>query len=167
MTKNPQTKNEAISNERFVYVTYIATTADRVWQALINGELTKQYWAGNENISDWQKDSAWQHRSSDPARTVRVVGKVIEIHPPHRLILTWAEPNNADDLTQHSRVTFDIESMDNAVRLTVTHDEFAVGSTMPGRITNGWPRVLSSLKSFLETGTALNIWSGNASCGAK
>lgn len=156
-----------MSNERFVYVTYIATTADRVWQALINGEITKQYWAGNENVSDWCEGSAWQHRASDPARTVRVLGKVIEIRPPHRLVLTWAEPSTADDLSQHSQVRFDIEALENSVRLTVTHDQFAVESEMPGRIANGWPRVLSSLKSLLETGTALNVWSGPSGCGAK
>ena len=164
---SPLTKDETMSSERFVYVTYIATTADRVWQALIDGEITRQYWAGYENHSDWREGSSWQHRSPDAAHTVRVMGKVIEIRPPHRLILTWAEPDKADDLSQHSRVTFDIESMDHAVRLTVTHDQFAVGSDMPGRISKGWPRVLSSLKSLLETGTVLDVWSGPSSCGTK
>lgn len=148
-------------------MTYIATTAERVWQALVQGEVTRQYWAGNENLSDWREGSTWEHRASDPARTLRVLGKVIEIRPPHRLVLTWAEPSTADDPAQHSRVVFDIEPMDKVVRLTVTHDGFAVGSEMPGRISNGWPRVLSSLKSLLETGTALNAWSGTSGCGAK
>lgn len=156
-----------MSSERFVYVTYIATTADRVWKALIDGEITRQYWAGNENVSDWREGSSWQHRTTDPARSVRVVGTVIEIRPPQRLVLSWAEPGNANDPAQHSRVVFDIDTIDNAVRLTVTHDQFAIGSEMPGRITKGWPRVLSSLKSLLETGTALDIWGNAGGCAAK
>jgi uncharacterized protein YndB with AHSA1/START domain len=149
-----------------VYVTYIATTADRVWQALIDGQITRQYWGGMENLSDWREGSAWQHRATDAARTVRVMGKVIEVRPPNRLVLTWAEPDQVEDLAQHSRVAFDIDMVGNSVRLTVTHDQFAVGSQMPSRITNGWPRVLSSLKSLLETGTPLDIWA-TSSCATK
>ena len=151
-----------MSSERFVYVTYIATTADRVWQALVKGELTRQYWAGNENASDWREGSPWEHRTTDATPVVRVMGKVIEIRPPHRLVLSWAAPSKVHDPLQHSRVTFDIEAADHAARLTVTHDQFVVGSEMLKPITDGWPRVLSSLKSFLETGTPLTAWA----CGA-
>lgn len=147
-----------------MYVTYIATTAERVWRALIEGDITRQYWAGNENVSDWREGSTWEHRAGDAKRTVRVLGKVIEIRPPHRLVLTWAEPATAHDPAQTSRVTFEIEAVAAAVRLTVTHDEFAVGSDLPRRIGGGWPRVLSSLKSLLETGAALDIWSAPSSC---
>lgn len=150
-----------------MYVTYIATTADRVWQALINGDLTKQYWAGNENISDWKEGSPWEHRTADAARTLRVLGKVIEIRPPHRLVLSWVEPAFAGDPEQYSRVTFEIESVDNTVRLTVIHDDLIAGSPMAGRIVNGWPRVLSSLKTLLETGTALDLWGCASSTPAK
>jgi uncharacterized protein YndB with AHSA1/START domain len=147
-----------MSSERFVYVTYIATTAEKVFQALIDGELTRQYWKGMENVSDWREGSAWQHR--DPARNVRVMGKVLEIRPPCRLVLSWVEPSKADDPAQHSRVTFDIEPVKEAVKLTVTHDDFVVGSTMFGPISNGWPCVLSNLKSLLETGRTFDVWSG-------
>lgn len=153
-----------LSGERFVYVTYIATRPDRVWQALIDGELTRRYWAGNENRSDWQEGSTWEHRTTDADPTVRIMGKVIEIRPPHRLVLSWAEPGAAHDLSQHSRVTFEIEAVEDSVRLTVTHDQFVVGSDMPRRVTDGWPRVLSSLKSFLETGTTLRIWAHSPAC---
>jgi uncharacterized protein YndB with AHSA1/START domain len=147
-----------------VYVTYIATTVDRVWQALVDGEITRQYWIGNENLSDWREGSPWQHRATDPKRTVRVMGKVMEIRPPHRLVLSWAEPSQVDDPAQHSRVQFDLETVAQGVRLTVTHDQFAVGSTMPAKVNGGWPLVLSSLKSFLETGKGLDFSKGS-SCG--
>lgn len=142
-----------------MYVTYIATTAEKVFKALIEGETARRYWFGLEARSDWRQGSVWE--LSDSARTA-VIGKVIEIRPPHRLVLTWAEPADAHDPAQHARVAFDIETLKEAVRLTVTHDQFAVGSTMPGRITDGWPRVLSNLKSLLETGRVFDL--GN--CGS-
>lgn len=165
MTKtHPSTLPKTQPRERHVYVTYIATTPDRVWQALITGDLTRQYWAGNENISDWKEGSSWEHRTADAARTLRVLGKVIEVRPPNRLVLTWVEPAFADDPAQYSQVTFEIESIENTVRLTVTHEDLIAGSPIAGRIVHGWPRVLSSLKTLLETGTALSLWgcsSGN------
>jgi len=143
--------------ETFVYVTYIATTPDRVWQALTEGELTRQYWK-HENVSDWSPGSTWQHVADNAERTVRLVGNVVESVPNKRLVLTWGDAAEATDTTKHSRVTIDIETVDDMVRLTVTHDDLKPASDMLRKITNGWPRVLSSLKSFLETGKPLNTW---------
>src|SRR5258708_5393513 len=141
----------SMSDARFVYVVYIAATAEKVWAALLDGEMTRQYW-GRENVSDWQPGSTWQHRRLHEARTVDLVGEVVECVPPRRLVLTWADPVDAADKARHTRVTFEIESVGDMVRLIVTHDELKPGSDMLPHITNGWPRVLSSLKSFLETG---------------
>lgn len=148
-----------MSNEKFVYVTYIATTPEKAWQALLDGEMTRQYWE-HDNVSDWQPGSSWEHRRLDAARTVDLVGKVVESVPPRRLVLTWAEPlADAADKASHSRVAIDIEPVGKMVRLTVTHDELTAGSNMLKGISNGWPRVLSSLKSLLETGQPLETWS--------
>jgi uncharacterized protein YndB with AHSA1/START domain len=144
-----------MSDERFVYVTYIATTAQQVWDALLKGELTRQYW-GHENVSDWKPGSKWQHVADDGKRTVKLVGEVLESVPNKRLVMTWGEPVAAADKAKRSRVVIDIETVGEMVRLTVTHDELS--PQMRREITNGWPRVLSSLKSFLETGRPLNIW---------
>ena len=152
-------KNKA----RFVYVIYISATAEKVWEALLNGELTRQYW-GRENVSDWKPGSTWQHRRLDEGRTVALVGDVVESVPPRRLVLTWADPADAADKAKHTRVTFEIEPIEDMVRLTVTHDELEADSEMRRRITNGWPRVLSSLKSFLETGRPLNTWAETKEC---
>ena len=80
--------------------------------------------------------------------------------PPKRLVLTWADPANEADV---SRVTFEIEPVDDTVRLDVIHGDFKAGSDMVNKVSGGWPRVLSSLKSFLETGKALDV----AACGSK
>jgi uncharacterized protein YndB with AHSA1/START domain len=146
-----------MNDEKFVYVIYIAATPEKVWKALLDGEMTRQYW-GRENVSDWKPGSKWEHRRFDAARTVDLVGLVVECDPPRRLVLTWAEPADAADKARHTRVAMDIEKVGDMVRLTVTHDEFKPGSDTLRKISNGWPRVLSSLKSFLETGKPLNTW---------
>jgi uncharacterized protein YndB with AHSA1/START domain len=144
-----------MSNEKFVYVTYIATTPEKVWQALLQGELTRQYW-GHENVSDWQIGAPWALVANDATHTVKHVGKVLELVPNQRLVLTWGDLADADDTTRHSRLAIDIEPIRDMVRLTVTHDQLT--PEMAQKITNGWPRVLSSLKSFLETGHPLATW---------
>jgi uncharacterized protein YndB with AHSA1/START domain len=144
-----------MSDEKFVYVTYIATTPQKVWQALIDGELTRQYWR-HENVSDWKPGSKWELVADDGKRTVKHVGKVLESVPDKRLVLTWGDVADAADATRHSRLAIDIETVGEMVRLTVTHDELT--PEMRRKITYGWPRVLSSLKSFLETGRPLDIF---------
>jgi uncharacterized protein YndB with AHSA1/START domain len=144
-----------MNDDRFVYVTYIATTAQQVWDALLKGELTRQYW-GHENVSDWKPGSKWQHVADDGKRTVKLVGEVLESVPNKRLVMTWGDAVAAADKAKRSRVAIDIETVGEMVRLTVTHDELS--PQMRRDLTNGWPRVLSSLKSFLETGRPLNTW---------
>lgn len=150
-----------MTKSKFVYVTYISATPEQVWKALLDREFTRQYW-DCENVSDWQPGSAWEHRRPDEAGTLLIVGKVVESAPPHRLVLTWALPADAADQTKHSRVTFEIAPIDEMVRLTVTHDELEAGSEMLQGITYGWPRVLSSLKTLLETGRPLRTWAKNS-----
>jgi uncharacterized protein YndB with AHSA1/START domain len=149
-----------VSKSKFTYVTYIATTAETLWKALLDGEFTRQYW-GKENVSDWQPGSEWEHRRADATRAVVVLGEVLAASAPNRLVITWADPRDRGKTERHSRVTFDIDTIGDMVRLTVTHDELEPGSDMERNISRGWPRVLSSLKSLLETGRPLNTWAGN------
>jgi uncharacterized protein YndB with AHSA1/START domain len=146
-----------MNEEKFIYVIYINSTPDKVWKALLDGELTREYW-GHENVSDWKPGSNWEHKKFDKDRTVAIVGEVIECNPHRRLVLTWAYPADGANKSKHTRVAIDLEQVGTMVRLTVTHSDFPAGSDMLPRIANGWPRVLSSLKSFLETGRALNTW---------
>ncbi|HEY3294131.1 MAG TPA: SRPBCC family protein [bacterium] len=148
-----------MSKTKFVYVTYIRTTPEKVWQAITEGPVTRQYWE-HENVSDWKPGSPWEHRRTDAAHTVDLVGKVLETTPPRKLVISWAAPQDRDVPAGHSRVTFLIEPMEDMVRLTVTHDDLEPGSNMEQGITEGWPRVLSSMKSFLETGRPLATWFG-------
>jgi uncharacterized protein YndB with AHSA1/START domain len=149
-----QRKEVVMERAHFVYVVYIAASPGKLWSALIDAKMTRKYWQ-HENISDWRLGSKWEHRSSDKERTLKLVGKVIENSSPRRLVLTWAFPADAAHDNKHSRVTFEIEPIGDVVRLTVTHDRLEPGSEMLQGITEGWPKVLSSLKSLMEVGKAL------------
>jgi uncharacterized protein YndB with AHSA1/START domain len=140
---------------QFVYVNYIRTTPEKLWAAITNPEFARQYWGGHENVSNWKKGSKWQHVADDEKHTVRVTGEVLESIPPKRLVLTWADPAAPEDA---SRVTFEIEPMEGMVRLNVVHGDFKPGSPMANKVSQGWPLVLASMKSYLETGTGFDIW---------
>ena len=146
----------------YVYVTYIATTPEKLWQALHDVDLMREWWVDPKagcarvNVSDWQPGSRWEHTRVDGSGIVDIVGKVVENTAPRRLEFTWARPEDADDESKHSRVAFDIEAYaDGLVRLTVTHDDLERDPQMLKGISGGWPTVLSNLKTFLETGRAL------------
>ncbi len=148
----------AKSTSMFVYVTYIDSTPEKVWKALLEPEMTLQYWQ-HENVSDWKPGSRWEHRRAGKRRQLDLVGKVIESKPPRRLVISWAAPDDEGDPKETSRVTFDIEPYRKVVCLTVTHDRLRPGSEMEKGITEGWPVVLSSLKTLLESGKALpKLW---------
>jgi uncharacterized protein YndB with AHSA1/START domain/DNA-binding transcriptional ArsR family regulator len=133
----------------FVYVTYIESTPERVWEALTDADVTAEYW-GRRNISDWQVGSTWSHRRIDGSEVDDVVGEVVEADPPRRLVVTWADPAEP---SATSTVTFRVEPYGAIVRLTVTHAGLAEAES--AQAAAGWAAVLSNLKSLLETGHVL------------
>jgi uncharacterized protein YndB with AHSA1/START domain len=160
----------------FVYTTYIQETPERVWQGLTDPALTKRYWrhqtAGPKTFrSDWKKGSTYEMAHDDAGLVVSSPDQVIlESRPSHRLAYTWhaitpewAAAVGMDEATAavwraeaRSRVAFDIEDVGyGVVKLTVTHDGFAPGSAVLPAISEGWPAVLASLKTLLETGSSL------------
>ena len=141
----------------FVYVTYIRSTPEKVFDAITKPEIARRYWA-HENVSDWNAGSDWQHVRNNEQHTVDIVGKVVEVDAPTRLVITWASPAQAADPKSYSRVTFEVVPYEGMVRLTVTHDELEAGSGMAQGIRQGWPIVLSSLKSLLETGQGIDVF---------
>lgn len=144
-----------MSKPEFVYTTFIRSTPEKTWDAICQPEFTRQYWGGLANVSDWKQGSKWKHLSPD--NEAWVTGEVVESLPPKRLVLTWIDPDNLKDT---SRVTIEIEKIEDMVCLTVKHDSFSESSTMAEKVSQGWPRVLSSLKTFLETGAGLKIFCG-------
>jgi uncharacterized protein YndB with AHSA1/START domain len=135
----------------YVYVTYIRASAEQVWQALTDADVTARYW-GHANVSDWQPGSTWEHRRVDGSGEVDVVGKVVDTEPPTRLVITFED--SLDESRDPSVVTFLVEPHQDIVRLTVTHENLPNREMLNG-ISSGWPAVLANLKSLLETGDVL------------
>jgi uncharacterized protein YndB with AHSA1/START domain len=135
----------------YVYVTHIKTTAEKVWQALTDGEITRQFWGGQQNVSDWKVGSSWRHELASDPSVVDGVGTVVESDRPRRLVVTWAAPADADDPTKYDRVSFDIAEDQGVVRLTVTNENCEPASDAA----ETWAKILAGLKSLLETGEAL------------
>lgn len=136
----------------FVYVIYINSTPDKVWEALTDADVTAEYW-GHRNVSDWQVGSGWEHQRTDGTGVADVVGTVLESSRPTRLVSSWADPGDGQ-AEPPSKVTFDIQPYGEIVRLTVTHEDIPDEANRK-LAAAGWAAVLSNLKSLLETGHVL------------
>jgi uncharacterized protein YndB with AHSA1/START domain len=153
------------ANPSFFYVTYIATTPEKLWQALTDGAFTKQYWAGTSIESEWTPSAPVRFVVN---RAVHDSGVVLACNPYRHLSYSWhVEFHEAFRREKPSRVTFDIEPKAAEVKLTITHDEFEPGSKVYAAVSNGWPMVLASLKSLLETGRPLAMTSPESMEGAR
>lgn len=151
-----------MNKTEFVYVTYIKTTPEKLWKALTTSEFTKQYWFDNTLESDWKVGSSIAMRSPGPSPAM--MGKVLKYNPYKELSYTWDFPNSKKATAYPSRVTFSLEQDNDTVILTVLHDELEAGGEMSKGISRGWPLVLSSLKSMLETGQPLKLPNWKSSC---
>ena len=139
---------------KFVYVTYIRTTPAKLWNALRDPEFTRQFWVETWQDCDWQVGSSW--KLMIPDGRVGDAGEVLELVPEKRLVLSWRnEFQPALKAEGFSRMTYDIETIDEMVKLTVTHEIDIPNSKLIEGVSGGWPMILSSLKSLLETGESL------------
>jgi uncharacterized protein YndB with AHSA1/START domain len=149
----------------FVHVSYIASTMEKVFAALTDGKFTEEYWGGKIVESDWKKGSEVRFHDRGTGQSA-VYGVVLECDPPSLLSYTWTQtkPGATGPAT---KVTFQLkQASPNNVRLQVTHEEHEAGGQVPEMVREGWAAVMSSLKSYLETGQALEatkLWAKQAS----
>ncbi len=138
----------------FVYVTYIRTTPEKLWAALTQPEFTRLWWCETWQDCAWIEGADWT--AMIPDGRIADSGKIIEIDPPRRLVLTW-ENQFVPDLKAegHSTLTYVLERAGDSVKLTLTHEHPKPGSALIGAVSEGWPHLLASLKSMLETGSPL------------
>ena len=144
-----------MSKPEFVYVTYIETTPEKLWEALTSSEFSRRYWFGTELKTDWEVGSPFALVMNG---TTTDTGKILEVDRPRRL--SYSFRHEVDDEMRNERptkVVFDLEPHGKLVKLTLTHEGFAEASKLLDGISKGWPAILSSLKSLLETGTALAV----------
>ncbi len=141
-------------SDRFVYVTYIRTTPETLWEHLTKPEFTRVYWQGVSAESDWKPGSSWKLVYEDGR--VADTGEIVEVDRPRRLVVKWRNEWRPELKAEgYSRATFELAPVGQMVKLTVTHEIDRTGSKFIEAVSNGWPIVLASLKSLLETGEAL------------
>jgi uncharacterized protein YndB with AHSA1/START domain len=140
----------------FVYITYIAAPAEKVWRALTEGDFTRQYFFGRRMKSEWRVGADWALLMEDGR--IDSGGKVLVCEPPRRLAISW----RVEWLEEYRKlpeaiVTFDIEPVGEVVRLTVTQLNAPIDEKYLEGGRQGWPVILSGLKSLLETGKPLKM----------
>jgi uncharacterized protein YndB with AHSA1/START domain len=142
-----------VSKPKFVYVTFIRATPEKVWEAITSSDLTEKYWFGYRVSAEGKPGDHMTAMS--PAGQKAHDDPILESDPPRRLVYGWKPLYKDVPNERASSVTFELKSIKGQTRLTVTHDDFDEGSRIFEMISSGWPAVLSSLKSFLETGQGL------------
>jgi uncharacterized protein YndB with AHSA1/START domain len=141
-----------MAKSSFVYVTYIRTTPEQLWSALTDGEFMKQYWFGTHCDSQWTAGSAWKMVSRDG--TITDSGTIVEAEPPRRLVIRWQNQFKPELKSEgDSLCTMELESIGNAVKLSITHTIEREPSKLIVAVSGGWPKIISNLKSLLETGS--------------
>lgn len=138
-------------DSRFVYVTYIRTTQAQLWTALTTPEFMRQYWFGMHCDSTWTAGAPWRLVATDG--TVLDAGEILEATPPHRLAIRWQHQSRPELHAEGvSLCAMELETQGEAVKLTITHSIDRPASRLIEAVAGGWPKILSNLKSLLETG---------------
>lgn len=141
-----------MARSTFVYVTYIRTTPQKLWSALTDGEFMKQYWFGVRCESRWTAGSPW--KMTQPDGTLTDSGEIVESDPPRRLVIRWLHESRPELKAEgESRCTMELEPTGTAVKLSITHTIERDPSKFIAAVSGGWPKILSNLKSLLETGS--------------
>jgi uncharacterized protein YndB with AHSA1/START domain len=144
-----------MARSTFVYVTYIRTTPERLWSALTEDvEFMKQYWFGVYCESKWTAESTW--KMVFPDGRIGDSGEIVESVPPRRLVIRWQHQDKPELKAEgHSLCTMELEPSGPAVKLSITHTIDREPSKLIEAVSGGWPKVISNLKSLLETGSVV------------
>jgi uncharacterized protein YndB with AHSA1/START domain len=135
----------------FAYVTYIRTTPEKLWSALTSPDLMPKYWFGAAMRTEWTVGAAW--KLAFPDGRVADSGEILECDPPKRLVLKWRNEWSPEfNAEGFATCTIAVEPVQDAVKLSVLHVMERPESGLIGAVSGGWPRILSNLKSLLETG---------------
>jgi uncharacterized protein YndB with AHSA1/START domain len=140
-----------VAKSSFVYVTFIRATPERLWSALISADFMKEYWFGMHFKTDWKVGAQWELLFADGR--IADTGEVAEFDPPRRLVLKWRNEFKPELKAEgYARCLIELEPVSEAVKLTITHTMDRAESKFIQAVSGGWPRILSNLKSLLETG---------------
>jgi uncharacterized protein YndB with AHSA1/START domain len=142
-----------MARSTYIYVAYIRTTPEKLWSALTDAEFMKQYWFGNHCESQWTPGSSWKLVSAEGQ--ILDSGEIVEAEPPRRLVIRWRHQSKPElNAEGESLCTMELEPSGTAVKLCITHSIEREPSQLITAVSGGWPKVVSNLKSLLETGSA-------------
>jgi uncharacterized protein YndB with AHSA1/START domain len=142
-----------MAGSSFVYVTYIRAPQQRVWDALTRPEHQKIYWFGGHQESDWTRGSSW--KMFMPQHGLTDAGEILESDPPNRVVIKWRNEFRPQLKEEgYSRCVMELVQEGDLTKLTITHTIEKEGAQFIHAVSGGWPRILSSLKTWLETGSA-------------
>ena len=144
-----------MTRSTFVYVTYIRTAPEKLWSALTDDvAFMKQYWFGTHCDSQWTAGSSW--RMVSPNGSITDSGEIVEADPPRRLVIRWQHQKKPELKAEgESLCTIDLEPSGLAVKLSIIHTIEREPSKLIEAVSGGWPKILSNLKSLLETGSTV------------
>ena len=143
-----------MAKSTFVYVTYIRTTPEKLWSALTDAQFMKQYWFGVHGESQWTAGSPWKLVSSTDE--ILDSGEIVEAEPPRRLVIRWQNQFKPELKAEGASLcTMELEPVGAVVKLSITHSIERDASKFIEAVSGGWPKVISNLKSLLETGSAV------------
>ena len=135
----------------FVYVTFIRTTPERLWSALTTPDFMSEYWFGMRIETQWKRGAPW--KMLFPDGRVGDTGEILECDPPRRLVLKWRNEFRPELKAEgDAHCVIELEPEPDAVKLTITHSMNCANSKFIEAVSGGWPKILSNLKSLLETG---------------
>jgi uncharacterized protein YndB with AHSA1/START domain len=140
-----------MSKSTFVYVTYIRATPEKLWEALTDSQFVRKYWFDANIECGWKKGSLWKMLFSDGR--VADMGEILEIDPPRRRVIRWQNEWKPEFKGEGpTRCTIELQAVDRAVKLTITHEIDRPESELIKALSVAWPLTISNLKSLLETG---------------
>ena len=143
-----------MAKSTFVYVIYIRTTPEKLWSALTDVKAMKLYWFGCHCESQWRAGSSW--KMMYPDGRIADAGEIVAAEPPRRLVIRWQHQNKPELKAEgESHCTMELEPSGSAVKLSITHTIERQPSNFIVAVSGGWPKVISNLKSLLETGSSV------------
>ena len=135
----------------FVYVTFIQTTVEKLWNALTTQDFMKEYWCGRNFAAEWKVGGAWTLTAADG--TLLDTGEIVQLEPQRRIALTWRHERHPDATAEgYGQCVIELEPLSEAVKLSISHSIEIANSRLIELVSGGWPLIVSNLKSLLETG---------------
>jgi uncharacterized protein YndB with AHSA1/START domain len=143
-----------VATSTFIYVAYIRATPEKLWSAFTDAQYMRRYWFGTHWETEWTAGSSWRMVTGDGR--IPDAGEIVEAEPPRRLVIRWRHQDKPELKAEgESQCTVELERIGSAAKLSLTHTIEREPSKFIEAVSGAWPKIISNLKSVLETGSAV------------